>query len=644
MSVGETPWVLRFEATAASASPPGSRVVVVDTAWTPMPGDTRIALRQLADQVLQTHDPIVATSQLLDAWADAAGVAEATTVDGTAFWFYGRLRHWMWLQAHLIWLWILEALVVDPACTGIECAVGVDPQLIEVATLVASSRGLTFVDETPRAPTTDEPATRPSGRGGAEVSATGGGILARSRGAARRVMRRLRPDAADPARRALEDRLERLERESGRLLVVLQHAAQRVETGGTPRMMNVYLDPIADRLRGTRLDPIAIRTAARSDALTDGEDDWHERVLPGAVMRAIGVPGDARDDQAGSIADRVATISVPVQVGGIDLGPALAAQVAAHLRHHLPWQLRAVPRIRRLLRRLRPAGIMLADEYHRQEWLGAASAEGVPVVAIQHGLIYRWHNGYMHPTRPAGLRLPDRLYVFGAWERRLLLEHSVFEPGRVLVGGSPRLDLTVRDRPVDPGTIRADLGVAPGHRMVVVSGSWGAMYRRFQLPIALARIVDRPLPNVHLVVKLHPGEPDDGPYRAVVEGVVAAAGRDAPPISLVRSIDLYRLLAAADAHLGFHSTVLTEATVTGTRNLLADVVMNADLLGWVAAGVAVPVRDGGELLAALDDPSTVPTEDARRRFLADHFEPGDASERIAASLLEWLPEVGPAED
>jgi hypothetical protein len=173
--------------------------------------------------------------------------------------------------------------------------------------------------------------------------------------------------------------------------------------------------------------------------------------------------------------------------------------------------------------------------------------------------------------------------------------------------------------------------------MVVVSGTWGPIYRRFHYPITLAALVDRPLPDVHIVVKLHPGEPDDGPYRQVVEAAAAAGGFRPPPVTIVRSIDLYRLLAAADAHLGVNSTVLTEAVVVGTPNLLCDTLAAADLLGYVPAGVARVVHDGGDLLAALDEGSTQPADEAaRRRFLDAHFEPGNASERIAGDLLAWL--------
>jgi hypothetical protein len=251
-------------------------------------------------------------------------------------------------------------------------------------------------------------------------------------------------------------------------------------------------------------------------------------------------------------------------------------------------------------------------------------------------MIYPRHNGYIHAARPASLRLPQRTFVFGRWERDLLRTASVYRDDEVAVGGSPRLDF-VRAEAGDRAGFRRDLGVADHERLVVVSGTWGGLYRRFHYPIALAALVDRPLPGVHVVVKLHPGEPDEGPYRRIIEGSAAARGFAPPKVTIVQSIDLYRLLAAADAHLGIHSTVLTEAVVTRTPNLLADGLAGADLLGYVGAGVALPVRDGGDVLAALDasGPGVLSEADAAA-FTAAHFEPGVASERIAAELTAWL--------
>jgi hypothetical protein len=272
----------------------------------------------------------------------------------------------------------------------------------------------------------------------------------------------------------------------------------------------------------------------------------------------------------------------------------------------------------------------------------AAALARIPVAAIQHGTIYRYHRGYIHADRPPQLRLPARTYVFGRWERDLLVRDSVYRDDEVVVGGSPRLDM-FRAGSVDRDVVRAECGVAPGDRLLVLSGTYGGIYRRFHYPVILARLFGRPLPRVHVVVKQHPAEEDEGPYREVIETVAAALGFVPPPITVVKHVDLYRLLAAADAHLGIHSTVLTEAVFVGTPNLLATCALGGDLLDYVAAGVALPVNSGDELLAALDAAASgVITPEARAAFIARHFEPGSATDRIAEDLLAWLGPTPPA--
>lgn len=648
--------ILRFEPSPQTQPSAGRSIAILDTAWTAPAGaaDPPIGLRDVAERVLASRDLNAETATLLDAWA-ASGVVEAMAIEGTSFWYYGRVGHAMWLREQILWLGILDELVATLRPTTIECAAGSDEALVRAARLVATRDGLTFrADGSSADPTAGEPGTideLESTSGSPPSPAARRSASARTRlPTLRRLVRRLRsrllPDERARRGRQLLERLNRLaggsEGSGGSLLVVHSHAVQRVDTPGGPRFINPYLDPIEERLRGTRLDPIAVELWASSD----DDDTWQrlaepgsERTLPRDVLRLMGVPEDAdrmRADAA-KAATLIGRLTAPLVVSGVDLAPALAARVSAQARSLLASRAISIWRIRRLIARLKPAGLLLADEYHRQDWLAAARAERVPTVAVQHGLIYRWHNGYIHRSRPAALRLPQRTYVFGRWERRLLTSESVYRDDEVLVGGSPRLDL-ISPGPVDREAVRAELGVAPGDRLVVISGTWGTTYRRFHYPLSLARLMDRPLPRVHLVIKLHPGESDDGPYRAVIEGVAAAGGFQSPPITVVRTIDLYRLLSAADAHLGVHSTVLTEAVAAGTPNLLADTLAGADLLGYVSAGVALPVRNGGDLLAALDSAAGgAIDESARQAFLDDHFEPGDASGRIASDLLEWLP-------
>ena len=632
--------VLRFQRAPDPEPEAGVTVVVIDTTWTPAPRptgdapDTRVvSLRPVVARILAERDLVAESLDRLDSWADAAGVVAAMSIEGTSFWFQGRVGYWSWLHEHLLWLAIVDDLVGSVGPSAIECEADCDALLLTTAEAIAARDGLPFLTRAVDVVADDppEPAPPPPAVAKVEVGAI--------RRLARRFRRLVRPNRRVSRKEVIADRFESLSHEPGRLLVVLTHARQAVQTRDGTRQMNAYLGPVVDRLRSTALDPIEIHTPAR---LAD-DADWaylsargSERTLPGDVIKNVAPIDDPEPYRvrAAAVADAIVAAPAKLEAAGVDLGPLLAAHVADRVRTTFGGQARTVPRLRALIDRLQPAAVLLADEYHRQDWLTAARLEGVPTIAIQHGIIHPWHPGYVMRERPAELRLPDRTYVFGAWERRLLTETSIYREDEVRVGGSPRLDLVDPDD-TDRASVRSSLGVAPEDRLVVISGTWGGLSRRFHYPVALAGLMDRPLPRVHVVVKLHPGEPDAGPYQAVIEGVAKAGGFAPPAISIVQTVDLHRLLRAADAHVGVYSTVLTEAVVAGAPNLLASMFASSDMLGYVAAGVAVPIRDGGDLLAALDRRAGIPTPAAREAFVDAHFRPGIASERIADEILVW---------
>lgn len=649
--------------------------LIADPTWTRPDADVDralIGLREVSARVLAGPDPFPEATRLLDAWVDAAGIVDAFTVDGSSYWYAWRIRSWTWLLERLLWSRIVDEVLEQVRPSHLECAIGTPFALIEAMQAAAGPAGLECRVEVgpPRVtvdvavgpvaregdgadfrpvqdpPRVDRPGRTPPGR---RARAPEGPLLVRfTRRVVRRILRPLRPPPPPPPKvrertqreLALAARLADLEAEPPRLLAIMAHARQLVDTPTGRVATDPYLGSVRQRLRDTALDPIEIDIRAHRDDAprADGLIASDGRMLPRETLAVVAPEAtlERARAEAMTIADRLAAITTPLMVRGIDLGPAMLAEMVRVVKRSAPNRLLQYRRARRLIARLRPRAIMLADEYHRQDWLHAASCEGIPSIAVQHGLIYRGHHGYIHAHRPESLRLPDRTYVFGRWERDLLLGSSVYREDEVRVGGSPRLDL-VRAEPVDREGVREELGVADGDRLLVLSATWGTLYRTFYYPVALASLFDRPLSRVHLVIKLHPSEGDEGPYRAVIDGIARARGFAPPPTTVVRDIDLYRLLRAADAHLGIHSTVLTEAVFAGTPNLLADTFQGNDLLGYVEAGVARPVRTGGDVQAALDDPpDPAETEAARRRFIEAHFEPGSATERIANDVLAWL--------
>jgi hypothetical protein len=228
--------------------------------------------------------------------------------------------------------------------------------------------------------------------------------------------------------------------------------------------------------------------------------------------------------------------------------------------------------------------------------------------------------------------------VFGSYERDVLLEHGLFTPDAVVVTGSGRAVPEAADTTSgseDRVAVRAELGIADGDRLLVISVANNPVGGDIHSMCMVARMLDGPLPGVHVVIKLHPIDRVGGRYVSLVKGMARAGGYAATPVTVVREIDLYRLLRAADAHLGQYSTVLTDAVVAGTPNMIAVGAAFNDHIGYEAARVATPVRTVDDVQAFMADPRP-PDPDDRARFLAAHFLPGDATGRIAAAVRDAM--------
>jgi len=463
-----------------------------------------------------------------------------------------------------------------------------------------------------------------------------------------RGRRRARAES-DRWAREIERRVRAVAASGPRKVLVLSHMGLRQAVSGRPDALPVdpNLGVVVDRLRSMdRLAAIVglgLDQRAAADRATLETDPL---LLPASLLYTRWRdPGVEPEPALTGLAEwPESDRGRPLEVEGIDLGRALSEAIRSAASSEIPGALRQSSRIQRAISELRPGAILMTHEGIRTTWLVAAQRAGIPTFAVQHGILYPRHPGYSG-ERQAGRVLPTRTFVYGPFERDTLVEYCGYLPEEVIVSGSPRLDLDRAavghgdaDDPVreaDREAVRRDLGVAQPDRMLVVSTTFLPIVRDFHLVSMLARVIGGPLPGVHVVFKQHPGERDEGPYRRLLVGLARAGGYDPPSVTVVRDIDLYRVLRAADAHLGLQSTVLTDAVVVGVPNLIAVGQAAPDLLGYAAAGVARPVRDVADVRAALASP-VVADARTRRAFLERHFRPGDAGDRITAELVGWL--------
>lgn len=634
---GRSVSTLAFVPDASSAPPAeaGTRIVALDSAWTPAPGDRAdlIPVRTLFGRAVEGADLYDGALAIVDDWAERTGAPDRLLVEGVTYWFRMRETMWRWVHERMLWRHTIAALELPTAPERVTVPED-ETALTEVVDAMWPGRRPAAATSAPARGSTAPP-SRPSPirrllRFGRRLLAPRGRPSTRDGSTATVAEERTRREAL------LDARIRAIVARPGRRVLVLTNPRTYQRIGLADRHLDPLFGAVIPRLAAAGLEVVRFGSYVdhrRDEGWAVTADD--DGLIPQSILqtRWAAPEDEARGDRAVAALEPAldALAGSELDVDGVDLGPGFVAELGDTLRRLVRSDVLTLARVERLIAELDPAAVLLGQEGIRTPWLMSCRRTGVPVIAVQHGVLYPTHAGYPPRPHPA-LVLPSVTAVYGADEASVLLDRGAYRPDEVAVTGSPRVDLDTAEADTgvaaaERAAVRAELGVADGDRLLVLSSLNLRFVQRSHLTHSLARTLGGALPRVHLVFKLHPGEFDEGPYRALIEGLAKADGRPAPPISVVKDIDLYRLLRAADAHLGMLSTVLTDAVIAGTRNLIGMVDRHADLLGYVDAGVAWPVCDAADVLAALDRP-WAPDPAARAAFLGRHARPGDASGRI----------------
>jgi len=618
----------------APARRAGTRILVLDTSWTPPPGerDDLVPVRPLVARIVARHNLFDSSLDLLDDWAARAAVTERFTVRGVGWWSHARGFLRLVMHELLLWRHILDALVA-PDWTG----------------TISIPGGRRILAE----------AVRAGVRDGIHVEVRGG-LLAEGT-VARRGLRylarrgRLAWYAVYPPRRtvdrqlgeAYQARIARSRANPASVLALVRDASFHViEADGGSRRGDPVVGPVLGRLVDGGDE--ALQVVLGQDLFHDADaatvrDDEH--AIPWGYVQHRWPARAGVTPSPAQLGSRLRAIPAePLLVNGTNIGPAIRAHVIAQ-NWWLHFQALAMEQAEGLLAELRPSVLVTGWEAARTAWLGAARNAGVPVVAIQHGVIYPKTPDYVRPPDPALVR-PALTCLFGPYERDLLVRDAGYAEGEVLATGSPRAAATSVEAPMGPEqrqALRRQLGVADGDRLLVVSTARHSVGDEFHSMAMVGELLDGPLPGVHVVFKLHPEETDGGRYPALLAGLAAAGGYAPTRASVTRDVDIYTLLRAADAHLGQYSTVLTDAVVTSTPNMIAVGQAWADVIGYVPAGVAAPVRSIDDVRAFMADPRP-PEPEAREAFLQAHAIEGDAVGRIVTAIREAAARDGRARE
>ncbi len=250
--------------------------------------------------------------------------------------------------------------------------------------------------------------------------------------------------------RELAARIDRVRGASLSILAPMREASfHTVATSAGTHRGDPYAGPVLDRLAaegGTPLRVVIGMEKKRDREWRALRDD--DQAIPLAYVARRWPPPPGSVPSYLRLAETLGGIrDVPMLVDGVDLGPFLRHRVTGQA-----WWLRgqviAMRVAEGLMADLRPSVMLTGWEASRTAWLGAARRTGVPIVAIQHGVIYPRTPDYVRPPDPAHVRA-ELTCLFGTYERDLLVNEGGYPPEAVAATGSPRA--TPRSV-ADPGT------------------------------------------------------------------------------------------------------------------------------------------------------------------------------------------------
>ena len=259
------------------------------------------------------------------------------------------------------------------------------------------------------------------------------------------------------------------------------------------------------------------------------------------------------------------------------------------------WRLRSIARLyARMLHRARPRLAFIVGFYgvEGMAFVLACRRCGVPVVDIQHGV-----QGDMHPAYaawPAPRRgaahplLPDRFWVWSAWEQQVIDRWTRGTSHAAVVGGNPWMDVWQAGS-AWPGAGAALVAAqalrerAAGRPVVMVTLQYGLNAGEQLEP--LAALLRETGKQFAFWVRLHPAMLERREQVRTLLHCASPCEIDAPT-----DLPLQALLPCADVHLTHSSSTVIEAAQFGLRSAITT-GYGAELFGpLLASGMANVIR------------------------------------------------------
>lgn len=261
---------------------------------------------------------------------------------------------------------------------------------------------------------------------------------------------------------------------------------------------------------------------------------------------------------------------------------------------------------KRLLQKIDPKLLVIVVSYGKETLIEASKELNIPVVELQHGVIYDQHLGYSYPGSRTKVMFPDYLLTFGQFWKESV--EFPIPDDRVIPVGYPYLENSI-DKYED---------VATRDQILFISqGTIGEQLSKFAIEVN-----QHPDVEASIVYKLHPGEYDrwEDEYPWLIDADFEIVDVSEPP--------LYKLFAKSNAQIGVGSTAIYEGLAFGLKTFVYDAPGSEVLQPLVEEGIAPLISTDEDLVASLGQDSSA--------FDREYYFESKATEKMCRKINEMV--------
>jgi len=326
---------------------------------------------------------------------------------------------------------------------------------------------------------------------------------------------------------------------------------------------------------------------------------------------------------------------------GTNISNVLRTCFGYYCRVYLPLMVLYFELSLQALRTEKPRLVMMINEYggFERALLLAAHTMGVPSLAIQHGIIHRYHPGYMYgrdEVSPDGSAqfpyapLPTKTAVYGPYYKEILTQCSSYPEEAVIVTGQPRYDiLHLAERRYDREKFCRRYGLDPSTKIALIATQPFSLKERREFFDSTIQALSK-IGGVQVVVKPHHRESREWYVEQLEELGVKA-------LVLPPRYDTFEAIYSCDLLISVTSTTILEALILGKTAVSVNILGLPEIMPWVRDGAVLGVYKRPELLPTLRRALIGGIrQEKRRTFVRRHVYKvdGRATERVTSLVLK----------